>query len=196
MTADAQVASRSGNDRRLWHTTQGMPNLEDCKKDCAAGSIPTMATTALIVEDDDLVRAGLRAWLAATFPHWRFLVASTGEIAVYLAQRQAPDIVLMDIGLPGMNGIEPTRRLKAMQPEIQVVMLSIHEDAAYRTDAGDRRGQRLCLQVHDAHGPDLHIGAAVGPAGGAGTVMIADCSSEIAELFPPTLLPPTVGVAR
>ena len=52
-----------------------------------------------------------------------------------LAQVQPPDIVLMDIGLPGINGIEATRRIMALAPQAKVTMLSIHEDPEYQADA-------------------------------------------------------------
>lgn len=89
----------------------------------------------LIVEDHDGVRSALHKWLADEFPGDRILDARTGEEAVDLAHAQRPDIVLMDISLPGMNGIEATRRIKAVVPEVSVIMLTIHEDPVYRTEA-------------------------------------------------------------
>lgn len=72
---------------------------------------------------------------SATFPQCRFLEAKSGEEAVAMASAQPPDIVLMDIGLPQMNGIEATRRIKAVVPQAQVVMLSIYDDPAHQADA-------------------------------------------------------------
>ncbi len=89
----------------------------------------------MIVEDHDAVRASLREWLSATFPQCRFLEAKSGEEAVALASAQPPDIVLMDIGLPKMSGIEATRRIKAVVPQAQVVMLTIYDDPAHQADA-------------------------------------------------------------
>ena len=94
-----------------------------------------MKPTILIVEDHDAVRTSLRDWLLATFPECRFLETTSGEEAVDLVRIQRPDLVLMDIGLPQMSGIEATRRIKAMTPDVQVVMLTIHEASIYRTDA-------------------------------------------------------------
>jgi DNA-binding NarL/FixJ family response regulator len=91
--------------------------------------------TILIVEDHDAVRISLREWLRASFPGSRFLEAKSGEEAVALASSQLPDIVLMDIRLPNMNGIEATQRIKAADPQVQVVMLTIHDGPDYRADA-------------------------------------------------------------
>lgn len=94
-----------------------------------------MNPTVLIVEDHEAVRASLRDWLSVVFQHWGLLEAKSGEEAVDLARRHNPDIILMDISLPGMNGIETTRRIKAAVPQAQVVMLTIHEAPEYQADA-------------------------------------------------------------
>ncbi len=91
--------------------------------------------TILIVEDHPAVRKSLRDWLSVMLPDCKFVEAQSGEEAVALADAQALDIVLMDIGLPGMNGIEATRRIKAIAPKTSVVMLSIYEEEAFQTDA-------------------------------------------------------------
>ena len=98
-------------------------------------NIQSSRLTILIIEDHHAVRASLRAWFSATFPDCRCLEASSGEDAVALVVDQLPEIVLMDIGLPGMNGIEATRRIKTTAPQTQVVMLSIHEAPSYQADA-------------------------------------------------------------
>jgi DNA-binding NarL/FixJ family response regulator len=91
--------------------------------------------TILIVEDHDAVRRSLRDWLEAVFPQYGFIEAASGEEAVAIAQAKSPQAVIMDIALPRMNGIEATRRIKATVPTAQVVILTIHEDKAYRADA-------------------------------------------------------------
>lgn len=94
-----------------------------------------MDYTILIVEDHDTVRASLRDWLAAVFPAARFVDSATGEEAVRLAREWRPTIVLMDIGLPQMNGIETTRQIMQAAPQTKVVILTIHEAAAYQQAA-------------------------------------------------------------
>jgi two-component system, NarL family, invasion response regulator UvrY len=94
-----------------------------------------MNSTILIVEDHDSVRNSLRNWLSVVFPNYRFAEAKSGEEAVDAVLSQVPELVLMDIGLPGMKGIEATRMIKTIVPETKVVMLTIHEDPRYEADA-------------------------------------------------------------
>ena len=89
----------------------------------------------LIVEDHEGVRQSLREWLELSFPHYRLVEAASGEEAVSLAQSVSPRLVIMDIGLPGINGIEAAQGIKAALPATQVVMLTIYDDEAHRADA-------------------------------------------------------------
>jgi NarL family two-component system response regulator LiaR len=85
--------------------------------------------TVLLVDDHKLVRQGVRAFLEA---HDEFLVvaeAESGAEAVKLAEEHIPDIVLMDLVMPGMDGVEATRQVKNTSPRSQIVVLtSYHED--------------------------------------------------------------------
>ncbi|MDH7486381.1 MAG: response regulator transcription factor [Anaerolineae bacterium] len=94
-----------------------------------------MCPTILIVDDHDAVRTSLRDWFGTVFPDCTLAEASSGEEAVELALARPPDVILMDIGLPQMNGIEAARRIKAAAPQVQVVMLTIHEAPEYQADA-------------------------------------------------------------
>ncbi len=94
-----------------------------------------MHPTILIVEDHAAVRKSLCDWLSVMLPDCQFVQAQSGEEAMALTDAQPPDIVLMDIGLPGITGIEATRRIKALAPNTSVVILSIHEEDAFQTDA-------------------------------------------------------------
>lgn len=89
----------------------------------------------LIVEDHDGVRTFLHEWLSETFPDYIFFEAVNGEEAVAIACDKPPAIVLMDIGLPKMNGIEATRRIKAAMPQVQVVIITNHEASEFEREA-------------------------------------------------------------
>lgn len=85
--------------------------------------------TVLIVDDHSVVRQGVRAFLEAQ-PDMRIVgEADSGEAAIRLAEEQVPDVVLMDLILPGMNGVEATRQIKRVSPRTQVIVLtSFYED--------------------------------------------------------------------
>ena len=76
-----------------------------------------MPETILIVEDHDDVRRALRDWLELEFPRCRVIEAASGEEAVALIRIESPCLVVMDIRLPGMNGIETTRQIKSASVE-------------------------------------------------------------------------------
>lgn len=82
----------------------------------------------IMVEDHKLLRVGLKA-IFEEYPNLDVIgEAEDGETSVKLARELKPDIVLMDIGLPVMDGIEATRRIKETNPEIKVVILTSHQD--------------------------------------------------------------------
>ena len=89
----------------------------------------------MIVEDHDALRYSLKSWLGSVFHDCSILLAKNGEEAVDKSSVHQPDIVLMDVMLPGINGIEAARRIKKSVPKAQVVILSIYEDSAYQADA-------------------------------------------------------------
>jgi NarL family two-component system response regulator LiaR len=90
----------------------------------------TLPITTLLVDDHDVVRRGIRAYLD-TLPEFQVVgEAASGEEALKLVLEFIPDVVLMDLIMPGMDGVETTRRIKALSPRTQVVVLtSYHEDA-------------------------------------------------------------------
>ena len=85
----------------------------------------------LVVDDHELVRIGLRHILA-DYPSIRIVgEAGDGETAIRLNRRLRPNVVLLDIQLPGLSGFEVTARLKQATPGVGVIILSIHEHAPY-----------------------------------------------------------------
>jgi DNA-binding NarL/FixJ family response regulator len=100
-----------------------------------------MATRILIADDHGVLRAGLAAILNDESDFEVFGEAGTSEDALRLAAEGQPDLVLMDLSMPEMGGIEATRRLHEQFPEMRVLILTLHEDvdmmrAAIQAGAG------------------------------------------------------------
>ena len=85
----------------------------------------------LIVDDHGIVRAGIRSLLEGQPDMEVAGEAAGGEEALQKAKELKPDLVLMDIAMPGMNGIEATKRIKEEQPETNVLVLSMHDDEEF-----------------------------------------------------------------
>ncbi|UCD97572.1 MAG: response regulator transcription factor [Chloroflexota bacterium] len=96
-----------------------------------------MVASILIVEDHEKVRKALRNLLEARFSHFQVIEASSAEEAIDLTLSEAPYLIIMDISLPGMNGIEATRKVRAIPSPPRVVIFTIHEDDIYREEARD-----------------------------------------------------------
>jgi len=87
-----------------------------------------MSLRVLIVDDHPLMRAGIRTLLEKTIHNVEIVEAVNGLEALELAAQTTPDIVLMDISMPGLNGLEAARRLTSIVPGCKVLMLSMHQD--------------------------------------------------------------------
>jgi len=87
-----------------------------------------MPITVSIVEDNDQLRATLARVLSRADGFQCVSQFANAEDALRALPRDKPDVVLMDINLPGMNGVECVRQLKALCPDTQVIMLTVYED--------------------------------------------------------------------
>jgi DNA-binding NarL/FixJ family response regulator len=89
----------------------------------------------LLADDHAVVREGYRRLLERTPDISVVAETATGEEAYRLFCDLAPDVVVMDINLPGMSGIEATRRMLAREPQARVLVFSMHEDAMFASRA-------------------------------------------------------------
>jgi two-component system response regulator NreC len=92
---------------------------------------PSEKIRVLIADDHTIVRAGVRLLLEAEPDMDVVGEALTGEEAVHLAERLKPTLVLMDIAMPALNGLEATRRIKAASPDTRVLVLTMHRSDEY-----------------------------------------------------------------
>lgn len=93
--------------------------------------MPTKATRILLADDHSVVRNGFRLILEAQWDMEVVGQASNGREAVELAEALQPDVAVMDVTMPELNGIEATRRMEKISPKTRVLALSMHKDAVY-----------------------------------------------------------------
>jgi NarL family two-component system response regulator LiaR len=85
--------------------------------------------TVMIVDDHEMVRQGAAGYLEAQEDITVVAEAESGEQAIQLVREHIPDVVLMDLVMPGMDGVEATRRVKDISPRTQIIVLtSYHQD--------------------------------------------------------------------
>ena len=89
------------------------------------------AVRVFIVEDDDLMRAGLQAVLSSDATIEVVGEAGNGRAAIELARVLSPDVVLMDVRMPDIDGISATREILAVSPDLRVVILTTFEQDDY-----------------------------------------------------------------
>src|SRR5207245_986441 len=96
------------------------------------GSPHITRPSILVVEDHRSLRLSIVTWLQHRFPGSLVQGAESGEEALVHARSVNPDVVLMDINLPGIDGLEATCRLKAQAPKTAVVILTTHDSPRHR----------------------------------------------------------------
>ena len=82
----------------------------------------------LLVDDHFVVREGLAALLRGLLPDVEVSEAGDGEEALQAVQREIPSLVIVDLGLPGISGLEATRRLRQRLPQLRVLFFSMHDE--------------------------------------------------------------------
>jgi two-component system, NarL family, response regulator NreC len=85
----------------------------------------------MLVDDHDVVRAGLKSFLQTQEDFEVVGEAGDGEHAVEVAMQTRPDVILMDITMPNVDGMEATRRLRVLCPDCLVLALTVHDDKQY-----------------------------------------------------------------
>ena len=87
-----------------------------------------MGIRILLAEDHQIMREGLRAMLDKQSGMEVVAEAADGRVAVQLAKEMSPDVVIMDIGMAGLNGVEATRYIAAESKDVKVIALSMHSN--------------------------------------------------------------------
>ena len=87
----------------------------------------------MVVDDHDLVRVGIQRLLKDVKGIDVIAEAQDGEQAVAFAREQAPDVILMDVNMPGIGGLEATKRIHRYLPDTKIIALTVHADEPYPT---------------------------------------------------------------
>lgn len=121
----------------------------------------------LLVDDHEVIRQGLRMLLESQPDLEIAAETDSGEKAISMVSQHKPDVVVMDISLPDMSGIQATRRIKELFPAVSVVALTIHEDEQYffeMLQAGasgyvpkKAASEDLINAIHSAHQGEIYL---------------------------------------
>jgi DNA-binding NarL/FixJ family response regulator len=115
-----------------------------------------MSKSILIVDDDKLVRRVLRSFVESRTHFDVCGEAVNGIDAIEKARTLHPDLIVMDLSMPVMNGLEAGAVLKAMLPKVPIVMYTVHDTAAMKLQAL-AVGVRAVVQKHDMDGLAGHL---------------------------------------
>ncbi|MBM7645046.1 two-component system response regulator DegU [Scopulibacillus daqui] len=113
-------------------------------------NIRQKTTKIVLIDDHRLFREGVRRILELEDEFEVVAEADDGSEAEDIILKNEPDVVLMDINMPGINGVETTRRLIRKNPEVKVLILSIHDDETYVTHALKSGASGYLLKEMDA----------------------------------------------
>lgn len=103
----------------------------------------------IVVDDHAVIRRGVQEILRA-FPEWELCgEAADGQEAIRLAQAIKPEIIIMDVSMPGLNGLEATRIIRNILPETKILLLTLHSSTEL-VRSGFRAGARGYVLKSDA----------------------------------------------
>jgi DNA-binding NarL/FixJ family response regulator len=108
----------------------------------------------LIVEDNATFRQSLKEILSKRFPSMVFLEAGDAREALERVDALLPSLILMDIGLPGENGLKLTKKIKTLYPQTIIIILTIHNSQEYR-QAAYQHGANYFLSKGESSGEDV-----------------------------------------
>jgi DNA-binding NarL/FixJ family response regulator len=125
-----------------------------------------MGIRVLIADDHTIMLAGLRSLLEKQTDFDVVAEAENGRKAVQMAQEKKPDVVVMDVSMPDLNGIEATKQIIESLPETRVIALSMHSDKRFvlrvtgtcHCHSPGRRGQKV-LEPRDSRGCHRRLSA-------------------------------------
>ncbi|MFM2385913.1 MAG: hypothetical protein RL660_670 [Bacteroidota bacterium] len=135
--------------------------------------------TVAIVEDIDSIREGVAKYINAVADMAVIATFSNGEEAVYAIQEKQPDIVIMDINLPGINGIETIKRLKEKCTDTQFMVFTIYENDEKVFDALNAGASSYILKKTE---PDKIV-AAIRELHEGGSPMSASIARKLVQIF-------------
>ena len=131
----------------------------------------------LIVDDHAFIRRGVQTILHP-FPEWELCgEADNGNDAIRMAGELRPEVIIMDVSMPGLNGIEATRAIRKSQPAVKIVLLTLHESADLVRNAF-RAGARGYLLKTDA---EQELVKALTVVLGEGSYISPRISSEVVK---------------
>ncbi len=139
--------------------------------------------TVLLADDHTIVREGFRKMLEMEADFEIVGEAPDGREAVALAAKLCPDVVLMDIAMPRLNGLEATRQILKVATITKVIILSAHSDHAYVDSATESGAQGFLLKQTSSQ----DLCRAIRKIHGGGTFFSPPISRRIARLHPPSL---------
>jgi len=147
--------SETGDNGRLQARDQkcSQPTLTTNPRHPVAGEISSSMNpiTILLAEDHMIVREGLRKMLDLEPGFQVVAEAKNGRQAVTLALHHCPDVVLMDIAMPGLNGLEATRQVIKANPATKIIILTAHNDDAYVNSATASGAVGFLLKQTSSH---------------------------------------------